>query len=269
MREDMFKVIVERPRMRIPQRNGSHYPRGQLKNEFAHDFEDSPRRESYGSKRYAEKWLNENLSPLKRYLRRQVGRNWDEVFSEISEHLRLDNTVQRHVFEHIDGYVYMKTWLDHDGDIWGSDPLGRPVPINPQNPSSSSYAWHWDMLFVDPRTRLLRKCDERRSRPRLSQAKLSEQKNNPARRVLSDYVQLHRIGEIWFRVELAVLPKPATPRRNEALPPLVCYDVVLKRYVDLDIHHAGSDVGRLYGRPDRYAISKKQMSKREKLRYLG
>jgi hypothetical protein len=42
MRADMFKVIVERPRLRFPLRCGSAYPRGRLANLFERDLESAP-----------------------------------------------------------------------------------------------------------------------------------------------------------------------------------------------------------------------------------
>jgi hypothetical protein len=51
------------------------------------------------------KELNENLSPLRRYLERQVGRPWNKVYSEIAEHLRPDNVVQQHVRDHLRNFV--------------------------------------------------------------------------------------------------------------------------------------------------------------------
>lgn len=63
MRADMNKVIVERPR------GGRGYP--QRSERFARNVEDWPSRAR--KCHYKTKYLNENLAPLKRYLRSQVG----------------------------------------------------------------------------------------------------------------------------------------------------------------------------------------------------
>ncbi|MFX8308882.1 hypothetical protein ABTL21_19880, partial [Acinetobacter baumannii] len=47
--------------------------------------------------RGAYKDLNENLGPLRRFLERQVGRPWNDVYSEIARNLRVTSTVQQHV----------------------------------------------------------------------------------------------------------------------------------------------------------------------------
>ena len=96
MREDMDKVIVERPR----HGGGVRFPRGSQRGFRRVDVEEVPRRE--GMKRpwlrtSSPKGLNENLAPLRRYLLSNVGRPWDKVFSEMSEHMRLDSAVQLHI----------------------------------------------------------------------------------------------------------------------------------------------------------------------------
>ena len=80
MREDMFRVIVERPRR----------TRGKpLKTKIRYVKDDRHRitRRRIACERGDQKWLNENLAPLKRYLFKQRGRKWDNVFSEIRARL--------------------------------------------------------------------------------------------------------------------------------------------------------------------------------------
>src|SRR6266536_2639198 len=99
MRKDMSRVIVERPRL-----GGGRHRKGR-----AVPLEDLPKQEGIG-RPYTGDWktLNENLSPLRRYLERQVGRPWNKVYSEISRHLRADNAVQQHVRDHLRDFVAIK-----------------------------------------------------------------------------------------------------------------------------------------------------------------
>src|ERR1043166_2495176 len=118
---DMAKVIVEGSRHGGD--GGKSVPvKGWYKNA---GLDDLPAKEGirrpYG---FSRKELNENIEPLRRYLRRQVGRPWNDVYSEISQHLRPTNAVQQHVRDHlrwegeqnvavIDGKVYdldRRTW---------------------------------------------------------------------------------------------------------------------------------------------------------------
>lgn len=102
MRKDMYKVVVERERYGSDL--GYHFARSTRKNDLS---DEAPLRE--GIKRphvKMSKSLNENLSPLRRFLRSRVGQPWDKVYSEISEHIRASNPVQQHVRDHLDGYVH-------------------------------------------------------------------------------------------------------------------------------------------------------------------
>ena len=88
MRDDMARVIVERPRIpdRGARRKRRPVPLDQLP---AQEGMRRPHIRFWGGKQ-----LNENLAPLRRYLERQVGRPWDKIYSDIVAHLRVDSTVQ-------------------------------------------------------------------------------------------------------------------------------------------------------------------------------
>ena len=96
MRQDMFKVIVEKPR------RGARFRVN--RNRLA-GAEDLPTRIGYkrfrALNRTRTKSLNENLRPLEKYLIRQAGRPWNKVYSEICETLDAGHTVKQHVREHL------------------------------------------------------------------------------------------------------------------------------------------------------------------------
>jgi hypothetical protein len=102
MRDDMFKVIVERPRRGWRTRK---LARGKIKAAG----EDYPKRigvrRQRDTNRTRTKWLNENLAPLRRFLEKQVGRPWNKVHAELCEHLDPGHTVKQHLLEHIDDFV--------------------------------------------------------------------------------------------------------------------------------------------------------------------
>ena len=125
MRKDMAKVIVERSRRGGD--GGRSVPlKGYLKNV---PLEDRPTKEGmrrpYG---WSRKELNENLKPLKRYLRRQVGRPWNDVYSEISQHLRPTNAVQQHVRDHVRSEVELHARVI-DGVVYDQPRWGTPVKL--------------------------------------------------------------------------------------------------------------------------------------------
>jgi hypothetical protein len=131
MRDDMFKVIVERPR-----RGVGYYrtlpneyraaKRFKLDDEFNVDDEYCAKKlpmraHSLGWER---KSFNENLQPLRRFLAKQVGRRWDDVYSEICEHLDASSTVKQHVRDHLTDYVTVKTYRTEDGQLWAAGRWG-------------------------------------------------------------------------------------------------------------------------------------------------
>jgi hypothetical protein len=181
MREDMAKVIVERPRKPRP---AKHRPKP---NPAA--LEDLPKQQGMRRKHAEsrqEKFLNENLAPLRRYLERQVGRPWDKVYAEIAENLRVDSTVQQHVREHLDDFVARR---------------------NPTRPG-----WRpgcpWDQRFyVDPKDGLLKRT-ERHPAVKAARRAAEPVPQPPERIVLAHDRELCRLRGIWYEVRFAPLPVP-------------------------------------------------------------
>lgn len=140
MRDDMFKIIVERPRV------GRARARTVKLKRYRDDHA------SIGLKRHVveqcgyTKALNENLAPLIRFLRGCVGQRWDDVFSEICAGLDTGSTVKMHVRQHLDDFVLRRIsrgrhgeWIQ-DGEILAPD----------------SYRRKRALLFVDPVDGLLK-----------------------------------------------------------------------------------------------------------------
>jgi hypothetical protein len=96
MRDDMFEVIIERPRLGSRMKHQRRTRRIDAKVTAAQDPDSLPFH--IGLSRWAKlgpsKSLNENLVPLRRYLERQVNRLWNKVWSEISANLSAASTVQ-------------------------------------------------------------------------------------------------------------------------------------------------------------------------------
>lgn len=227
----MAKVIVERPRH--GHRDG--YPRGELRVR-ARDLESAPTREGMG-RGYATKGLNENLRPLARYLAQQVGRPWRLVRSEIAARISMASAVQKHVLDHLRQMVVEHAWwqegvLVHAGRGGGVRPL---------------VASRWrDTLYVCPKTGLLRAAPARRRRPRALP--------DPDRVVLDATRELRRLDGVWFEVTVGAIPVTEQAR-------LACFDVVERRPPE----RAGLS-GRtspILWRSGRYAVAKRQLSKRE------
>jgi hypothetical protein len=148
MRSDMPQVIIERPR------GGPRFktPKGERRRDQRIPDDERPTRESIGRKwSGSPKWLNEHLGPLRRFLRSNVGRPWNKVYSEICARIRRDSAVQDHVRDHVFDYVTVNVILvdgvpcSREGSDYGM-PIGR---------------YDRRELYVCPRTGILRRIRNR------------------------------------------------------------------------------------------------------------
>lgn len=222
MREDMAKVIVERPRIKpFSNRKGRRQA-----------LDDLPKHEGMrrgNAERGDTKRLNENLAPLRRYLESQVGRPWEKVYSEITANLRVDSTVQQYVRGHLRDFVAvtprrnMSGWrLSFRGGLW------------------------WQRLYVDPVTGLLCRTDrlpEERARQRTRRTKPTPAIESVR---LDDDRELRLMAGIWYEVTLAPLPQPVYRVRREIVAiPYVSYSS------RAGFFEAEMNVGRLITQPVR------------------
>jgi hypothetical protein len=118
MRSDMAKVVTERPR-RGHGNPSKKWGRRLGKSEY--DAEDHgptraplARHHQYGSNA---KDFSDLLGPLRRYLRKQVGRPWNKVWSEITRTLDNRSLSGQHIFDHIRWEVAQHTFLGAEGSV--------------------------------------------------------------------------------------------------------------------------------------------------------
>jgi hypothetical protein len=251
MREDMYKVILERPR----RWKGGDAAAARLRNDF-----DGPTR--LGTRAgYGYRSLNENLNPLRRYLHAQAGRPWDKVFSEICANIDTRNTVQQHIRQHIHDFIAIDVGV-HDGQLVDLGSRRRFLP--------SSFGVSQE-LYVDPHTGLIRVNKTYQSwRRGASERHLREQAEITARRrVVDERRFLMLLDDVWFHVNVDTLP---SEHRKENLIDgklhwyVIAesrYDVVLRRNISRAMSAEMQQCKRLYGSGGLYAVSKRQMSTRE------
>jgi hypothetical protein len=113
--------------------------------------------------RYREKWFNENLRPLERFLRTNCGRPWNKVYSEMARHLKPNSTVQRHVFVHLWQMVARNVEV-RDGELWNMSEWG-PRKLG-------EHRWRGE-FYVCPKSGLLR---EVKFPPRRAKKKAAKKK---------------------------------------------------------------------------------------------
>lgn len=260
MREDMSKVIVERPR-----RGGGVQGDGRR-------WRNSRERGSHlGMKRgYGHpKGLSENLAPLKRWLHKQVHRPWDKVYAELCGGIDRRSTVQAHIFEHIDDFVEREAaW--RDGEVWVRSRRwnnGLRVVLRE--------AAHVE-LFVHPATGILlpnRRLGEARAAQRAERGTWAEQRGETpyaVYHVIDEFTQWHRVDGCWFEVTLALLPLAASSIPSESQRYDVLRRCLVTRGGATRRHARGLPTHQgMYGRNDVYAAAKRQLGRREVRARLG
>lgn len=252
MRNDMSKVIVERPRL-----GGGKSRKGR---EIDPDLQVSHEgmRKPY-VRNYTEKSLNENLAPLRRFLFSQVGKRWDDVYSDVAKNLRTDNTVQQHVRDHLEDFVAVRTSLK-DGKIM----------------VSSKYGWYdyigdtRKLLYVDPDDGILKinKFEPARRRYTYGDRVRDERiAREASEKVFPDGTHIKLVDGIWYQVEYADIPKNKiitvkTLDGTETKQSITIYvfDAILKTRVS----YQDSPYSQ---RRTTYCVSKRQLSKTELKKY--
>lgn len=248
MREDMSKVIVERPR----RHKYGDSDATRRRNDF-----DGPQflgiRAGYGYRS-----LNENLSPLRRYLRAQVGRPWTKVYSEIASRVDRRNIVQQHVYEHLDSFIAIQVKISGDGWI----DLRHPHYSREDNRIVQE-------LYVEPRTGLIRRNKHYRTwkQEKAVQDRLRQTEIHSRRRVIDARTLLLLLEGAWFEVRMEPLPAAqiveaiVEGRVQRKRVPNRRFDVVMKLRTALSEHVDARE--RLYGSRSIHAVAKRQLSRKE------
>jgi hypothetical protein len=173
----MSKVIVERPRRGSRIRNHKSalaLDPGRIDDDC---YIDPPKPKHSG-----EKSLNENLSPLRRYLESNVGRPWSKVYAEISATLDSRKATGLHILQHLRDFVETDTWIEGRTVMvsmrWGR---GGPQPVTG--------------LYVHPVSGLLRRAPDRKKTGGAKPVSEVSLDSNTVCRLVDD---------IWYRFEYAV-----------------------------------------------------------------
>jgi hypothetical protein len=231
----MHKVVIERPRWNPGP--GKHGRRANLPDELLPKFEGIKRRHTQ------RKGLKDLLGPLKRWLQSQVGRSWNDAYSEACAVIKPDSIIRAHVKTHLLQFVERHTFM-HDGKVCVLDTGYRGLGIIPV----ADRRYGWNLFYVHPESGLL--C----ATPQKSwKALRAERRATRAEkfRWLDGHFALKQIDGLWFACQFRVVSPEG---------PFKAYD-----------HALGQQVGRggLLRREGQYlhCIAKRQLSRRELRRY--
>jgi hypothetical protein len=142
------------------------------------------------------KGLTDLLGPLKRWLQSQVGRPWNDVYSEACAVIKPDSIIRAHVKTHLLQFVQRNTFM-HDGVV-SYLATGRGGGIRPV----LSEKFFRRVFYVHPETGLLEKI-EPVSRRRWNAGRF---RSHNERRWVRKGVALQQIRGLWFECHFEAVP---------------------------------------------------------------
>lgn len=202
MKEYFSKLLTEQERAGSKNRSVKWGRR--LKYDPDSEYEDQPpsrvssgrhKQEMYG--RVESKNLTDVLNPLKGFLRKNVGRKWDDVYSELCQGLDRRSVSGLHVFTHLWQYVEKKT-LMVNGKVHYYTHAGRG--LNYTAPIEDGY--RFEQFYIHPETGLL--CESDRTNYRRFRYR---GENSLLVRKIEEGKRYQRIDGIWYYVEYGKMDK--------------------------------------------------------------
>ena len=230
----MHKVVVERPRG--GQAWARQFPRPRV------DFDDLPTRESIRRPHVNRKWFTDVLGPLRRWMHSQVGRPWNDVYSEACAVIKPDSVVRAHIKTHLLEFVQRHTFMQ-DGRVWcfAGNWQTEEMPV-------TLAANNWAPFYVHPETgRLCRIQLHQRSCWRDEKA----ERRKATQHWLTNTLLLRQIHGLWFACEMR--PFPHRYERGESP---WRFDLADRKMI------CRSQAEDVYG-VELHCVTKRQLSRRE------
>lgn len=196
--------------------------------------------------------FGENLAPLERFINKQVGKKWDDVYSEICKHNSKAGAVGLHIFQHLYGFIEVKVEKRDDGAVYSL-------------PSAGFRRWFsseltFGTLYVDPDDNIIKKY--RRNKPKKRQPKPVTEYS-----VVGSSCESIKLDDgIWYLVTLGDVPKPEMRSMPRFDPKTGEYKIVYEKYYPRVKCAMRGSVCYLDAR--KYVVSKKQLNKKQ-LRDFG
>jgi hypothetical protein len=95
------------------------------------------------------KFFNDNLEPMKRFLNRKVGKNWNKVHSELCGVLSKQTISGLHVFNHLYQFVFEKVKIEGK-KIYFMGNFGKYKELRSEE--------KWPRFYINPKTEQLMKA---------------------------------------------------------------------------------------------------------------
>lgn len=262
MRPDMAKIVIDADRhggyndikLKSKKRRPKH----------KNHLDEMPTKMSMSRNRYGSKHPGDNLAPLYRWLAKQVGRRWDDVYSEINETIQGGFTSIDHVKQHLFERVKLEGIKMIDGWPHYFVPGSRYYSGSPWFELWRNYFYVNDqgILSAPPKG------------PTPSEKERERSKKEKKVIMLSDLFAVVKIDGTWFAADL--LPVPIREVRelhytSTPTKPVYQYvkrladvkDALVKKMQSVGHKSQYDSLWDLYGTDSVYAPSIRTMSKKE------
>lgn len=277
MRSDISKVVVERPR------TSGGWDGCKPQDHWREDYEHAPKSEKIRQKwlkGYRSKQFSDFLAPLEGFFRKSVGRNWDDVYSELRANLSPSRTMDMHIMQHVRGMVELDV-EKIDGVIYPKACIyGQRRPLESRRGNS---------YYVDPDTKILCAAPRYKTKVKPREISVIYFPDNPwlQYRLIPHYKWVRHQKVVnsysWYALFLQKKPEPVkrmVPEYEAYTPgkPRVVIgfrEVWQREYKDVFTHVQPydsvsyrtkeniSESARLYGDPELYCYQMKQLNTKE------
>jgi hypothetical protein len=149
-----------------------------------------------------DEWSHPSLKPLVRYLRKNVGRKWDDVYSEIKETCPSSGSKNINVDEYLWWYVERHAQFI-DGKVYESPKHSYKRQLSPLTDSGRDNSFYIDQKGF------LRRPPKVESWSRRYRRQKEEKRKNGNVRELNGVWYVRKKG-IWYETKTVPLPKPYT-----------------------------------------------------------
>ena len=197
MRPDFHQVLIERPR------GGLRIKRQPLPRLRVADWDGEDFVEPALPRARRTKYFDDLIGPLRKWLRKQVNRPWDKVYSELCATIDRRTTVGEHLLDHVRMEVTVRCERDADGRL-----------INIE----SRWRNEVEGLYVDPKSGILRWKAQISRRQYQQQVRRQQRERLRDVRKLADDRLLQRIDGIWFELVVS-LSEPLLERDQAEIHP--------------------------------------------------
>lgn len=198
MRNDMHKILCERPRFHDGYDGEAQFNKHNLRNlrlvhycdEDGEGIESSALKRAPMSRGRGTKHLSENLKPLYRWLETKVGCHWDDVYSELRQNIDTRSAVRLHALQHLWGYVRRYTVVK-DGRVYDNDPQYRRGCFG-------EYELRNNELFIHPETKILTRY-KKQPEPKKEIPCISIK--------INEKIYLCKLSNgLWYEIDFAIVP---------------------------------------------------------------